>query len=303
MQNQNTIISPMAQQIMNELAANKQKPDTRTENIYTTSYTTSQYQEPYQSSYQTGLGQITEKHVESISQEEWLQRHPETVKRSGVPIHYEESIVRTSQIPGTITMEEWRLRNPEIISKPMESITHEEWLARQSGVHPSHHVETITQEQWVNRQETSSYQQKPMESISYDEWMVRKQNERNSVPMMTITQEEWNARQGGYREENVKKAGVETIYVRQGDVAPYDYRDFRPREFNYNYSEYRPEVKYETTVVHQQESPVKRIIEQPKNVQFDEKITVVERVEHPKEGRQKVVILEGQEQKHSGWCC
>lgn len=255
--------------------------------------------------------------------------HTENVKRSGVPSqHISEGYVGSSAL---MSREEWLARNPD--KQPVMSITHEEWLARQGNrpveVETISHgewrgpaMESISHEEWLRRQafnnnevRVSGYREenvkrsgnigdvtyvnrevKPqIESISYDEWMRRQALNNNEV------------RVSEYREENVKRSGNigEVTYV-SGGVIPYDYRDFRPKDFTYEYREQRP-VQYETVY---ERSPVNRVIyedQRPVNVtvqqnQPPQNIEIKEVREERTKQKKPPVVFEG-ERKPSGWCC
>lgn len=276
----------------------------------------------YQSSQNTT---ITQNHPVSYNNEvrtsitnQEFTSHPEsrvtyseTVKRSFAPSG--NAIERSSG--GPISMEEWKMRHPETINQPIASITQEEWLARQNNK-PSQ-IESITHEEWLTRQSRG-----PVESITHEEWQERQNRapiqpisqeeweiRQNRSPIQTITQEEWAARQNAgnnvrtyvtssprHREEVVKRSGFGDSYYAT-NMAPYDYRDFRPKDFTYDYREYKP-VQYETYTQSLPERAVVYEQSRPTNI-----VQIEERREETTKQSKQHVILEGNEKKSNNWCC
>ncbi len=315
-------IDPKVQQIIDSLNMNKPSGYQTQTQTYQTTNAREQLPVSYNQEYRSSIN-----NQEFISHPNTRVSYSETVKRSGAPARVIESNVTTG---GAISMEEWRMRHPESNDRPMASISHEEWMARQGNrtgqIESITHeewqnrqargpIESITHEEWLNRQsrgpvesitqeEWLARQNRPVETITEEEWKIR----QSRGPIQTITQEEWLARQnaGGnvrtsyvssspLREEVVKKSGYGGNSYYTSSVAPYDYRDFRPKDFNYEYREYKP-IQYETYT-----APPQQVVYEtrPQVVQVEER-----REETTKQGGKKHhVVMEGNEKKSSNWCC
>jgi hypothetical protein len=257
----------------------------------------------------------------SISYEEWMARHPE----SKFEIHNENPVmvenIKQGGFSGSMmTQAEWLQSHPEQNHQRIASITQEEWLARQGGVEKQNQpIASITQEEWLTRQgRVESVQTGTIrETITQEEWAARQQ----PGYIKPISEAEWYSRQGGpkseirteyvsnsynggqVREEVVKKSG--NVH----NVAPYDYRDFRPLEFNYEYREYKP-MQYETTYVESKggeqivHSPVRTVIYESSPPKQQQQVIVQERAEGTKQGgMKKQLVIEEHERGSSRWCC
>ena len=253
----------------------------------------------------------------TISYEEWMARHPESKLEvsPGGPSLIEERR-EGGFAGGMVSHEEWLSRHPEQ-KQPVISMSHEEWMARQGK--PEHI--TMSHEEWLARQGRGSTL--PLsnsrvvgsnqylggtvrETITQEEWLARQQ----PGYIRPISQSEWLTRQSGVkvsgeynrpviREEVVKKAGV----VSHGNMAPYDYRDFRPLEFNLEYRDYKP-IEYERVVQGQNgANVVTRVVEEPPRFTVQQQPLQEERKEETKKGGTKGPIMESHERGSSRWCC
>lgn len=251
----------------------------------------------------------------AISYEEWMARHPESKLEvsPGGPSLIEER--REGGFVGSMmSHEEWLARHPEQ-KQPVISMTHEEWMARQGKPEPI----TMSHEEWLARQGRGSVTNSRVlgsnqyiggtvrETITQEEWLARQQ----PGYVRPISQSEWLARQSGVRasgeynrpvirEELVKKAGI----VSHGNVAPYDYRDFRPLEFNLEYRDYKP-IQYERVVQGQNgEHVVTKVVEEPPKFVVQQPVVhYEERKEDTKKAGTKGPIMESHERGSSRWCC
>ena len=252
----------------------------------------------------------------AISYEEWMARHPESRLEvsPGGPSLIEEKR-EGGFVGGMMSHEEWLTRHPEQ-NQQIISMSHEEWMARQGKPEPI----TMSHEEWLARQGRGStlplsnsrvvgsnqYSGGTVrETITQEEWLARQQ----PGYIRPISQSEWLTRQSGVkvsgeynkpviREEVVKKSGV----VSHGNMAPYDYRDFRPLEFNLEYRDYKPS-QYERMVQGQNgENVLTRVVDEPKFVVQQQPLHE-ERKEDTKKGGTKGPIMESDERGSSRWCC
>lgn len=264
-------MDPKVQDILNEI--NARKSGNYSGGLQSGGYQTGnvEYTTTIHHSDNPGVYRTTERVIESSPRE--YHHYSENVKRSGAPSHHTESHV---------------VSGPEVITHhqqgPMLSMSYEEWQARQNS--RPQQIESITEEEWLRRK--SNYNA-PVQTITHEEWIAR-QNANNNVYVSSSPE---------FREEGVKRSGNvgHVSYVTSNNVTPYDYRDFRPRDFTYEYREQRP-VQYET-IYEKAGPPVNRIVyEEPRVVKEEVRV-------HEEKTKQKKppVVLESHEKKHSGWCC